>query len=284
MANEEQIEYWNGDAGQRWADCDALMERILSPITAALLDHADIEGCTSALDVGCGGGSQSVQLARRLGPGSSVTGIDISAPMLAVANEKAGASGADCGDLSFVQADASAFAFEPGSYDLLFSRFGVMFFDDPQAAFTNMACALRPGARLAFACWRSLRDNDWAWLPLQSALQHVPPPEPPDPNAPGPFAFADEARVTGILSGAGFDDIQMHPHPATMVFGNDSTLDEAVTNLARIGPLSRLLADQPEETQQQVIAALASDLQPYYSDGALRLPGSVWFVTARTKP
>jgi SAM-dependent methyltransferase len=281
MANEEQIEYWNGDAGKRWADCDALMERILSPITAALLEHADLGGCRTALDVGCGGGSQSVQLARRLGPGSSVTGIDISAPMLEVAREKAGASGPDCGNLEFVQADASSFTFEPRSFDLLFSRFGVMFFDDPRAAFANMATALRPGARVAFACWRGLRDNDWAWLPLQTALKHVPPPEPPDPHAPGPFAFADEARVTDILSGAGLTNIDMQKHATTMVFGNDSTLEEAVTNLARIGPLSRLLAEQPGEVEGRVIAELGIDLQSYFSDGALRLPGSVWFVTAR---
>lgn len=281
MANEEQIEYWNGDAGKRWADCDALMESILSPITAALLEHLDLDGCKAALDVGCGGGSQSVQLARRLGPGSTVTGIDISAPMLAVAREKANAPAPDCAKLEFVQADASSFAFEAQGFDLLFSRFGVMFFDDPQAAFANMATALRPGARLAFACWRGLRDNDWAWLPLQTALQHVPPPEPPDPHAPGPFALADEDRVNDILSGAGLTDIAMQTHAATMVFGDDGTLEGAISQLARIGPLSRLLAEQPDEVERQVSAGLATDLQPYFSDGALRLPGSVWFVTAR---
>lgn len=283
MANEEQIEYWNGAAGQRWAECDALMERILSPITAALLDHLPLEGCQQALDVGCGGGSQSLQLARALGPGSDVTGIDISAPMLAVASAKADACDDSCGSLTFIEADASTYPFQAASFDLLFSRFGVMFFDDPQAAFTNMATALRPGALLGFACWRAVQDNDWAWLPLQTALQHVAPPQPPEPGAPGPFAFADEARVSGILEAAGFTDIGMSEHAATMQFGDGGTLEEAVTNLARIGPLSRLLAGQPPALEATVINALVEDLAPYFADGALRMPGAVWFVTGRKR-
>lgn len=281
MANEEQIEYWNGAAGQRWAESDALMERVLSPITAALLDHLPLDGCRQALDVGCGGGSQSLQLARALGPGSAVTGIDISAPMLEVARAKAGECDEGCGSLAFIEADASEYRFKPGSFDLLFSRFGVMFFDDPQGAFNNMSAALRPGALLGFACWRALQDNDWAWLPLQTALRHVPPPEPPEPGAPGPFAFADATRVSGILEAAGFTDIGMTEYAATMQFGDGGTLEEAVTNLARIGPLSRLLAGQPPELEATVITALINDLAPYFADGALRIPGAVWFVTGR---
>ena len=151
MSNEEQIEYWNGEAGRRWAEQDAMMSRLLEPVCEALLDHADVSDSHSALDIGCGGGSQSLMLARRLGPGARVLGVDISGPMLAIAEEKIAEAGEDAAALEFLQADAAEHAFEPGSFDLLFSRFGVMFFDDPVAAFRNLRGALSEDGRLVFA-------------------------------------------------------------------------------------------------------------------------------------
>ena len=152
MDNAEQIEYWNGDAGKRWAKDDEIMARLLRPVTEALLDHANLEECRSALDVGCGGGSQSLQLARRLGEGSRVMGVDISAPMLAVAQDKATSPAQGRAALQFLLADAATHEFPRANFDLLFSRFGVMFFADPEAAFTNMRTALKSQGRLAFSC------------------------------------------------------------------------------------------------------------------------------------
>ncbi len=282
MKNQEQIDYWNGEAGQRWAREDDVMERLLRPVTDALLDHAGVETCRSALDIGCGGGSQSLLLARRIGERGQVTGIDISAPMLAVAKEKVRPLPPGCAAVSFLQADASTHDFAPGSFDLLFSRFGVMFFDDPPAAFTALRNALRADGRLAFCCWQSLKENAWALLPYQAALKHVPPPEKPDPHSPGPFAFADPQRVRAILEEAGFCDIRLESFNSTLRFGEATSLAESVRGLAQIGPISRLLAEQPQELRERVMATMQDALAPYFTDGALLLPVAIWFVTARS--
>ncbi len=277
-ANSEQIDYWNGEAGERWASYDDMMSRLLAPIAELLLEHAPPEGARAALDVGCGGGSQSLLLARRLGAGAKVTGVDISGPLLEVARQRA----ADVDEqLEFLQADAAVHDFAPASFDLLFSRFGVMFFDDPEAAFSNLHRALAPGAPLLFACWQSLKDNPWVWLALQAALQYVPPPPPPQPLEPGPFAFADPARVQGILDRAGFHSIDIHPQPITLHWGEGETLADQVRELVQIGPVGRLLADQPKEVRQQVRESIAEALVPYYDGKTLVLEGATWFVSAR---
>ncbi len=281
MSNQEQIDYWNGEAGERWAKDDDTMARLLGPISEALLDHAPLAGCKQALDVGCGGGSQSLMLAQRLGNDATVLGVDISGPMLEVARRKAEGPADDRAELEFLEADASApQTFPPGSFDLLFSRFGVMFFDDPVSAFTNMRAALQPGGKLAFCCWQPVRDNDWVRIPLQAALQHLPPPEPPAPNAPGPFAFADPARVEAILSEAGFNQVALHPLVTTLQMGESAGLEESVRELARIGPVSRLLTDQPDAVMDVVFPAIEEALQPYFKDNALHLEARVWLVTA----
>ena len=160
MNNAEQIEYWNGDAGKRWAQEDNTMARLLSPVCEALLEHADVQGSRKAMDIGCGGGSQSLMLAQHLGPKASVLGVDISAPMLQVAQEKV-ALAVDAAQLSFLETDASSHSFAADSFDLLFSRFGVMFFDEPVGAFSNMRSALSDSGKLAFCCWQPLAENDW---------------------------------------------------------------------------------------------------------------------------
>ena len=280
MGNAEQIEYWNGDAGKRWAQDDGTMARLLHPITEALLEHAPLTGCRHALDIGCGGGSQSLMLAQRLGEGSSVLGVDISGPMLEVARRKREAPATGRGSLAFLQADAAAHDFEAGSFDLLFSRFGVMFFDDPVAAFSNLRGALQAQGRVAFCCWQAVKDNDWVSIPLRAALQHLPPPEPPPPNAPGPFAFADPDRVESVLESAGFGRVALHPFNTTLRISEASALPQAVLDLARIGPVSRLLADQPQAVLDTVFPAIEEALQPYFQQGALDLQAAVWLVTA----
>jgi SAM-dependent methyltransferase len=200
--------------------------------------------------------------------------------MLAIAKEKIALADDDTAELEFLQADAAAHAFEPGSFDLLFSRFGVMFFDDPVAAFNNLRGALGDDGRLLFACWQSLADNDWTRIPVQAALQHLPPPEKPDPHAPGPFAFADPERVRSILENAGFSDVAIAPHQAEIRFGEAPSLEASVRQLAEIGPVGRLLVDVEADTKEQVFAAMEEALAPYYRDGSLWMPGAMWFVTA----
>lgn len=280
MGNTEQLEYWNGEAGKRWAQDDHVMARLLQPICEALLAHAETQGCKNALDVGCGGGSQSLLLAQQLGEGAQVLGVDISEPMLEVARSKLGDPAAGSAGLDFLQADAASHPFTPASFDLVFSRFGVMFFDDPEAAFRNLHGAMAPAGRLAFCCWQTMKNNAWTWIPIQAALQHMPPPEPPAPNAPGPFAFADPERVTAILESAGFKQISIQPFATTLTISEAPSLGEAVRELARIGPVARLLTDQPRTVLDQVFTAMEEVLEPHYNGATLALPGAVWFVTA----
>ncbi len=281
MDNSDQISYWNGEAGQRWAERDDTMARLLAPLADALLDHARVEGALNALDIGCGGGSQSMVLAQRLGNGARVLGVDISKPMLEVARRKADAAPDNLARLDFLLADAANHDFEPNSFDLLFSRFGVMFFADPVAAFANLRQAVRPQGRLVFCCWQSLADNDWVRIPLLAALQHLPPPPSPDPHEPGPFAFADPERLRHILDASGFSDIAIEAYRPDISFGESESLLHSAREITLLGPVARLLQDQPEETLERVIESVAEALEPFYQRGEVSLPGAAWFVTAR---
>ncbi len=280
MSNEEQVKYWNGEAGKRWAQQDSTMERLLRPITEVLLAHAKVEGCTSAIDVGCGCGSQSMMLAEQLGPDANVLGVDISEPMLQIAIEKTQTQTASRAQVEFMHADASVHNFATDSFDLLFSRFGVMFFDDPVAAFSNLRAAMQTPGRLAFCCWQAMKENDWTWIPLRAALQHLPPPEPPAPHAPGPFAFADGERLRAILADSGFSDINVVSQRMTMRFSEAPTLAESVRELAKIGPIASLLVDKDEAVLDKIFNSMEETLAPYYKDGALNLPVAIWLVTA----
>lgn len=280
MSNVDQIAYWNGEAGRKWADKDAMMAAMLAPIARDLLAHADVRGCTRALDIGCGGGSETLMLAEHLGPRATVLGVDISTPMLAVARRRAATDAAVGSQVDFLQADAQEHDFGEHNFDLLFSRFGVMFFDDPAAAFSNIGKALVPGAKLAFCCWQRLPDNPWALIPLQAAFQHIAPPEAPPPNAPGPFAFSDPQRIHTVLEQAGLGDIAVVPHAVSMCWSNNSKLEATVLDMLNMGPVSRLLQDESEPVQQAVYQAATDAMAPWFTDGEMRLPGAVWLVTA----
>ncbi len=281
MANEEQIAYWNGDAGRKWAQKDDMMSAMLQPIAADLLQHADLRGCRRVIDVGCGGGSETLMLAGALGDDAEVVGVDISAPLLAVARARLAASPLPGRRIGFVEADAATRDFAAREFDGLFSRFGVMFFDEPVAAFRNLHRALQTGAPLAFSCWQSLAQNPWVAVPLAAALKHLPAPEPADPEAPGPFAFADADRVRGILERAGFTDVRVAPHDVQMCWSAGQDLHTSVREVVNIGPVGRLLVDADDTTRDSVHAAATEVLAPYYRDTGLCLPGAVWFVTAR---
>ncbi|HEY8142678.1 MAG TPA: class I SAM-dependent methyltransferase, partial [Kofleriaceae bacterium] len=208
-----QQEYWNGQAAERWISDRERMDRSLESISTVVIERAAPRAGERVLDVGCGCGTTSLVIAGRVAPGGSVVGEDISAPMIETARGRAGGA-----PVEFLVADAATHRF--GSpFDLLFSRFGVMFFAEPVAAFTNLRAQLAPGGRMAFVCWRSLRDNPWAFAPLAAARDLLPPMEPPDPHAPGPFAFADSDRLRGILTEAGFRDVAIDAHDDRMYTG-----------------------------------------------------------------
>jgi SAM-dependent methyltransferase len=277
--NAQQIQYWNDLAGPKWVALQDLINAQIAPLSSRAIDQADVRPGESVLDVGCGCGQTAVELARRVGLIGSVTAVDISTVMLEEARRRVAASG--MGHVHFENADAQTHPFSPETFDLLFSRFGVMFFSDPTAAFANLQAALRPGGRMAFLCWRALLENPWMLVPLMAALQHIPPPPLPAPETPGPFAFADDDRVRRILSRAGFSEIRMERIDATLNIGGGCDLDQAVDFLSRMGPVSAALREADPDVLSRVAAAVREALAPFATPAGVRLGASAWLVTAR---
>lgn len=275
--NADQIAYWNGPNGQRWTDRQAEQDVLLAPVSEALLDRAGVRAGERVIDVGCGCGSTSFTFASLVGPSGFVLGIDISGPMLARARKLA-PKGAP---VDFVQADATVYPFDPENFDVLISRFGVMFFAEPSTSFANMRRALRPSGRLAFACWREPRENPWMMTPLQAVYQHVPKLPPPGPEDPGPFAFAAEERVHRILGEAGYKAVALERVDLSFDIALGRGLDAAAQAALQIGPASRALDGHPPEMRAAAAKSVKEMLAPYVRGETVPLPGSIWIVTAR---
>ncbi len=275
QSNADQIAYWNGDVGQRWAAQQTRLDAMLAPISEAALDAAAAKPGERVLDVGCGCGETTMKFASAVGSAGSALGVDISAPMLALAKNRSQAHA----NLSFTEADAATHRFEPNTFDLLFSRFGVMFFANPDEAFANMRKALKPNGRVAFVCWRDWRESEWVRVPIMAVRPHVPPQPQLGPEDPGPFAFADPARVRRILANGGFDAITLKPFDTKVGIGE--SLDDAVAYLQEFGPVSRALSEASPEQKQQAATALHEALVPYAKTTPIAVGAAVWIVTAK---
>jgi SAM-dependent methyltransferase len=275
--NSDQIAYWNGPNGQRWTDRQAEQDVLLAQVSQALIDRASARSGERIIDVGCGCGSTSIALARQVAPSGFVLGVDISSPMLSRARELAPKG---C-PVDFVLADATVYPFDPASFDLLVSRFGVMFFAEPAVSFANLRRALRPSGRMAFACWREPRENPWMMAPLQAIYQHVPKLPPQGPEDPGPFAFASEDRVRGLLDAAGFKNVELEAIALSFDIAIGRGLDAAVQAAMQIGPGSRALAGHSPETREAAAKSIREMLAPHAGGQTVALPGSIWIVTAR---
>lgn len=275
--NAEQIAEWNGTAGQRWAELQAQTDDIVVPFGAAALQLAGPHTGERVIDIGCGCGDTSIELARLVGSTGHVLGVDVSQPMLAVARKRACEAG--CSNVTFSESDASEAAL-PTDQHLLFSRFGVMFFGQPTLAFQHLRASLQPDGRAVFVCWRTPRDNPWAMIPLVAARNAMGiTPAPTDPFAPGPFAFADEQRLRTILSEAGFVNIQVQRFDAPILLG--TTPRVAAENVTRIGPTARFAHDAGIEHLPTIITAVESALTPLAEpNGQVHLNGSTWLVSA----
>lgn len=279
--NQEQIGYWNGPVGTRWLTYnDWLDERTAAYGQAALAIAAAAPG-ESVLDVGCGAGATSLQLARAVGAGGAVTGVDISEPLLGRARERARALGLP---VEFRLADASQPVFAPAAFDLLFSRFGVMFFDDPVAAFAQLRATLKPGGRLAFVCWQEPGENDWYQLPLK-ALAGIVEQAPVDVSMPGPFSFSERDRIEATLREAGFIRIEATPFHAPFYRGQGPTreaaADDAMDQVFRVGPVARLLEAHDEPVNLRAKAAIREALLAIAGDDGIAVSGAAWVVSAR---
>ncbi len=275
-ANADQINYWNASAGETWAALNERLDRTIEPLGRAAMEALAPAAGERLVDIGCGCGQTTLALAGRVGDGGAVLGVDVSAPMLAIARARAARAGLT--QAAFLQADAQTHRFEAGAFDAAFSRFGVMFFADPAAAFANIRAALAPGGRLAFLCWRAAAENPMMTVPFAAALPHLPQaPPPPDPLAPGPFAFADKDRVRGALAAAGFSniDIALHDQP---IGGGD--LEAGVDTALKVGPLGAILRERPE-LRGTVIDAVRAALTPFAGDAGVIFDSATWIVTAR---
>ena len=275
--NSEQIAFWNDTGGQKWVRYQQMLDRQLEAIGQAAIDAAALSEGESVLDVGCGCGSTTLALARLVGPSGRVTGIDISGPMLDVARRRAKDEG--MANATFEQADAQVQPFTP-EYDVLFSRFGVMFFDDPPAAFANLHRGMRSGGRVSFVCWQALHKNPWMSVPMMAAFQHVTMEPPASPEAPGPFAFADASRTANILTTGGFRDVAVCGLDIDLSVGGGTEIDDTVSFLLDLGPLGRLLATATPEVRSAVARDVKTSLVNYQTANGIVMPGAIWVVTA----
>jgi SAM-dependent methyltransferase len=274
-ANKAQIDYWNGPTGEEWAKHNNETDRSLTQAAEAALKLAAARPGERVLDIGCGAGATSLALAEKVGPDGQVTGVDVSRPLLALARSRI-----QTGNIEFIETDAALHTFR-AEHDLIFSLFGVMFFVDPVAAFANIRKAAAPGGRLAFVCWRSVEENEWAWLPYAAAKPILPVQKPVHPHAPGPFALADGSRLRDILSAAGFSEIGIEKFDGMMDLGN--TPQQASFQVTQLmGPLSRALRIADDAVRAKVRDTVSEALaQLQTGTEAIRLGMACWLVQAK---
>lgn len=270
---------WAGTMGREWARHGEALNRQLAPVGAVALAALAPRPGEHVLDLGCGSGATTAELSAAVGPGGAVTGVDISADQVAAARVRPGNERA-----RFLVADAGSHAFEPQGFDALFSRFGCMFFGDPPAAFANLHRALKPGGRVVLTAWCAPEHNPWAAVPAAAAAEVLGPAEPPAPGVPGPFAWATPEVFRPILEGAGFGALDYRETPVMLQVGESGPEDPVVRALEmamRIGPLARRLKGEPEEIRAAAAARLAPALEPFVSEGWVRMPGLFWVIRAR---
>jgi ubiquinone/menaquinone biosynthesis C-methylase UbiE len=278
--NSEQREQWNGTTGDTWTMFQDSLDKMMTPVTDALFAAIAPQPGERILDVGCGCGPTTIRLARAVAPGGEITGLDISGVLLKSARERAAAQGANA---TFIEADASTYDFgaKKGSYDKIVSRFGVMFFADPVAAFQNLRTALKPGGKLIFACWRAMGENRWMNEMVEEAAKLLPMPAMPRPTGyvPGPFAFEDEAFLRGMLKDAGFTTEEITPLSPKLKMPGD-TVDEAIAFTSRVGPMAGLMREADDETKAKVEALIKSSIEARFAKGNPPQDAACWLVRA----
>ncbi len=275
MSNPEMVDYWNGRPADVWVAEAERFDTMLAPFGRRLLTSVDLEPGERVLDIGCGNGAISLEAARAVGPAGRVTGLDLSAPMLGVARRRAEDRGID---VDFVQCDAQTASFDH-SFDAVVSRFGVMFFDDPELAFANLARAARPGGRLCFVCWQEMFSNEWIAVPAMAMVAHVGVPQLPEPGAPGPFALADAQRTRNLLESAGWSEVSVEACKDGMRIGRDP--EDVVAFMLSDEMGRRLVEGKDPEAVQAGTEATLEALSPYATPEGVVLGSAYWLVNAR---
>ena len=273
---DDPIAFWNGPGAARWVTQQARFDRAFAAHGELAMAQAGLATRTRVLDVGCGCGGTTLSLGARVAPGT-VLGVDVSAPMLGRAKERA----AGIANVSFVNADATTHAFEPGSFDVVFSRFGVMFFTDPVRAFGNLRASMAPGARLSCVVWRTQRENPWMDEAARDLGDLVQIPPQASADEPGPFSFGDPDRVRRILGDAGFRDVELTPHDPMAVLSEGSDREDALQTTMAIGLVGRALQEADEATRERAKEPLLRWVERHVGPDGIRVPTAVWVLTAR---
>lgn len=277
--SESQAVLWSGAAGRSWVRNALAYDRILEPLGRAALDRLELGPQQRVLDVGCGTGTTTLEIGRRVLPGDSAVGVDVSRPMIEFARARLNDSG-NSKNVEFSALDAENDAL-PGPFDAAFSRMGVMFFDDPTAAFANIAGSLRPHGRLAFICFRSPLENPFITVPTGAALAVLGGSQMPPPGVPGPFSFADPELVRDVLESAGFEPVALSLGPNKVTMGPAADIDQVARQALEQNPVVMSLMVADPDARDDAIKAAADALSAHIVDGHIRLGAGTWIVEAR---
>ena len=275
QTNSDQRDFWSDAAGPKWLRYEAGLDHLMQPVLDGLLSRAGIQSGQAVLDIGCGTGASTLQVADRVGTFGRVLGADISGPMLERAAERAKA----VDHVNFIEADAQNHAFEPEQFDHLVSRFGVMFFGDPTVAFKNMSRALKPGGHVNFAAWGQIPSNPFFTYPAQAARAIIGAPPKVDPDLPGPFAFRDPARVLDILTNAGLQDVKCDT--AQIMLTPQGTMADFAKMVLRIGPADAAISHfQADEAQIETLGDMLHEVfAPFDGPEGIQIPAEINFYT-----
>src|SRR5262245_49689673 len=277
--NAREVQYWNSAQTRAWADDYQAIDRLFAGLTPIALDQAAPKTGERVIDIGCGSGTTVLELAARVGPSGYVLGADVSKPSVEKARERIAAAGVHQAEIMLC--DASSHIFAADSFDLVFSRFGVMFFADPLATFANIRKSMKANGRLALAVFRTPQENTWATATIAAVRHLLPPITPPGPEEPGQFSWGDARRVHRILEGAGFQDVSLTPHDPPMALAGPGGAAEAASFMSRVGPVVRAMGEASEEQRREVRAALETFFRRHEGPQGVALQGAIWIVTAR---
>jgi SAM-dependent methyltransferase len=273
-AAEDQAKRWNSTAGRAWVDAQAQLDRLFKPLEDLLADAVSAHAPRDVLDVGCGTGGTTVAIARRLDTAASCTGVDISVPMIEAARARAERAATP---VDFIVADAQTHDFEPARFEAIVSRFGVMFFSDPVAAFANLRRAARDGARLQVITWRGPADNPFMTTAERAAAPLLPNLPERKTDAPGQFAFANDRRVHAILDASGWAKVEIRPLDINCAM----PASELVTYVSRMGPVGTALQETDEATRARVVDVVRPAFERFVRGDEVRFTAACWVVTAR---
>ena len=275
--NAKQKDFWSGKGGDYWVEKQSEMDIMLNPLGEKALAKLDLKSNSEVLDIGCGWGATTLEIAKKVSEGT-VTGLDISVPMLGKAESEASIQGIANVDFKVIDVQVDQLASE--KYDYVYSRFGVMFFDDPYEAFKNIFSSIKEGGELSFVCWQDPSLNPWQSLSVQVIRGYLDMPSPP-PRSPGPFAFHEKDYVKEILEKSGFSDISFDDNQEDITMFSGKSLQEASEDYLAINPVvTEMLKDSPDDLKAEIVESLKEAFSEFHKGDGLVFPSATWVVSA----